>query len=71
MKAGVTCVIVFMFLYSALSSGDASSVMPIMGSKVIFAGLRAVPMIGETHGWYVSCRRIGRNLYSHAKLFTI
>lgn len=42
-----------MFLYLALSSGDASSVMPIMGSKVIFAGLLAILMVNETHGWYV------------------
>jgi drug/metabolite transporter (DMT)-like permease len=49
----VTCVIAYCFLYTALHYGDASSVMPIMGSKVIFAGLLAVPMLGETHTWQV------------------
>jgi drug/metabolite transporter (DMT)-like permease len=37
----------------ALSSGDVSSVMPIMGSKVIFAGLLAIPMLGESHRVHV------------------
>jgi drug/metabolite transporter (DMT)-like permease len=45
----VTCLVAYSFLYTALSSGDASSVMPIMGSKVIFAGLLAIPMLGESH----------------------
>ena len=27
--------------------------MPIMGSKVIFAGLLAIPMLGEKHTWQV------------------
>ena len=48
--AGITGVIAFLFLYSALSSGDVSSVMPILGSKVIFAGFMAVPLLGEKHG---------------------
>jgi uncharacterized membrane protein len=48
-----TCVGAYLFLYMALHSGDASSVMPIMGSKVIFAGLLAIPMLGETHNWQV------------------
>ncbi len=43
--AGLTGVIAFLFLYTALSSGDASSVMPIMGSKVIFAGFLAIFML--------------------------
>ena len=49
----VTCVSAYLFLYMALHSGDASSVMPIMGSKVIFAGLLAIPMLGEKHNWQV------------------
>ena len=49
----VTCTVAYIFLYMALHCGDASSVMPIMGSKVIFAGLLAIPMLGETHSWQV------------------
>jgi drug/metabolite transporter (DMT)-like permease len=41
--------VAYAFLYTALSSGDVSSVMPIMGSKVVFAGLLAIPMLGESH----------------------
>ena len=51
--AGITGVIAFMFLYLALSSGDASSVMPIMGSKVIFAGFLAIFMLNEKHSWTI------------------
>ncbi|MFC1582223.1 EamA family transporter [Planctomycetota bacterium] len=51
--AGITCIIAYFFLYTALSCGDASSVMPIMGSKVIFAGFLAIPMLGEKHSWPV------------------
>ena len=47
--AGITGVIAFLFLYTALSGGDASSVMPIMGSKVIFAGFLATFMLNEKH----------------------
>ncbi len=49
----ITCVAAYLFLYMALSCGDASSVMPIMGSKVIFAGLLAIPMLHEKHNWQV------------------
>jgi drug/metabolite transporter (DMT)-like permease len=49
----VTCVAAYLFLYMALHCGDASSVMPVMGSKVIFAGLLAIPMLGEKHHWQV------------------
>jgi drug/metabolite transporter (DMT)-like permease len=49
----ITCVGAYLFLYMALHCGDASSVMPIMGSKVIFAGLLAIPMLGEKHKWQV------------------
>jgi len=49
----ITCVAAYLFLYSALHCGDASSVMPIMGSKVIFAGLLAIPMLHEKHTWQV------------------
>src|SRR5512136_2720460 len=49
----LTCVAAYLFLYSALHCGDVSSVMPIMGSKVIFAGLLAIPMLHETHNWQV------------------
>jgi len=49
----ITCVAAYCFLYMALHCGDASSVMPIMGSKVIFAGLLAIPMLGEKHNWQV------------------
>ena len=48
-----TCVVAYCFLYTALHHGDVSSVMPIMGSKVIFAGLLAIPMLGERHDWQV------------------
>ena len=51
--AGITGVIAFLFLYAALSSGDASSVTPIMGSKVIFAGFLAIFMLNETHTWAI------------------
>jgi drug/metabolite transporter (DMT)-like permease len=51
--AGITGVIAFLFLYLALSSGDASSVMPIMGSKVIFAGFLAIFMLNEKHSWTI------------------
>ena len=53
--AGITGVIAFLFLYMALSSGDASSVMPIMGSKVIFAGFLASFMLNEKHSWTIYC----------------
>jgi drug/metabolite transporter (DMT)-like permease len=49
----ITCVAAYLFLYTALHSGDVSSVMPIMGSKVIFAGLLAIPMLHEKHNWQV------------------
>jgi drug/metabolite transporter (DMT)-like permease len=49
----LTCVIGFLFLYHALHYGDVSSVMPIMGSKVIFAGLLAIPLLHERHNWQV------------------
>jgi drug/metabolite transporter (DMT)-like permease len=48
-----TCVAAYLFFYSALHCGDASSVMPIMGSKVIFAGLLAIPLLHEKHNWQV------------------
>ena len=51
--SAATCVAAYMFLSSALHCGDVSSVMPIMGSKVIFAGLLAIPMLGEKHTWQV------------------
>jgi drug/metabolite transporter (DMT)-like permease len=53
LTASATCVVAYSFLYKALSSGDASSVMPIMGSKVILAGLLAIPMLNESHSGYV------------------
>ena len=49
----ITCVAAYLFLYSALHCGDVSSVMPVMGSKVIFAGLLAIPLLGEKHNWQV------------------
>ena len=49
----MTCLVAYSFLYTALSSGDVSSVMPIMGSKVVFAGLLAIPMLGESHSGQV------------------
>ena len=49
--AGITGIVAFLFLYKALSDGDASSVMPIMGSKVIFAGFLATYMLNEKHTW--------------------
>ena len=44
-----TGLVAYAFLYTALSSGDASSVMPIMGSKVVFSGLLAIPMLTISH----------------------
>jgi drug/metabolite transporter (DMT)-like permease len=49
----VTCVAAYLFLYIALHCGDVSSVMPIMGSKVVFSGLLAIPMLHEKHNWQV------------------
>jgi drug/metabolite transporter (DMT)-like permease len=49
----ITCVAAYLFFYSALHCGDASSVMPIMGSKVIFSGLLAIPLLHEKHNWQV------------------
>jgi drug/metabolite transporter (DMT)-like permease len=49
----ITCVAAYLFLYMALHCGDVSSVMPIMGSKVIFSGLLAIPMLHEKHNWQV------------------
>jgi drug/metabolite transporter (DMT)-like permease len=49
----ITCVAAYLFLYTALHSGDVSSVMPVMGSKVIFSGLLALPMLHEKHNWQV------------------
>ncbi len=49
----MTCVAAYLFLYSALHCGDVSSVMPIMGSKVVFSGLLAVPFLHEKHNWQV------------------
>jgi drug/metabolite transporter (DMT)-like permease len=48
-----TCVAAYLLLYTALHWGDVSSVMPIMGSKVIFAGLLAIPLLHEEHNWQV------------------
>ena len=49
LMAGLTGVIAFLLLYMPLSSGDASSVMPILGSKVIFAGFLAIFLLNEKH----------------------
>jgi len=49
----MTCVAAYLFLYMAIHCGEVSSVMPIMGSKVIFAGLLAIPMLHEKHNWQV------------------
>ena len=49
----VTCVVAYLFLYAALHCGDVSSVMPIMGSKVIFSGLLAIPLLHEKHNFHV------------------
>jgi uncharacterized membrane protein len=49
----ITCVVAYLFLYMALHCGDVSSVMPIMGSKVLFSGLLAIPMLHEKHNWQV------------------
>jgi drug/metabolite transporter (DMT)-like permease len=53
LAAGMTCALAYVFLYSALSCGDVSSVMPIMGSKVVFSGVLGHLMLGETHAWPV------------------
>jgi drug/metabolite transporter (DMT)-like permease len=49
----MTCVAAYLFLYRSLHCGDVSSVMPIMGSKVIFSGLLAIPLLHEKHNWQV------------------
>ncbi|HUT58574.1 MAG TPA: EamA family transporter [Phycisphaerae bacterium] len=49
LAAAATCTAAYFFLYMAFSSGDVSSVMPMMGSKVIFSGLLARVMMGESH----------------------
>jgi len=49
--AGLTCALAYGFLYSSLSRGDVSSVMPIMGSKVIFSAFLARLMLLEGHSW--------------------
>jgi|WetSurMetagenome_2_1015567.scaffolds.fasta_scaffold103396_2 uncharacterized membrane protein len=49
----ITCVVAYLFFYMALHCGDASSVMPILGSKVIFSGLLAIPLLHEKHNWQV------------------
>ena len=51
--AATTCVIAYLFMYMALSFGDTSSVTPIMGSKVILAGLIAIPLLNEKHDWSI------------------
>lgn len=53
MLAGITGLIAFLFFYTALSHGDASGVIPIMGSKVIFAGFLARFMLNEKHNWAI------------------
>jgi drug/metabolite transporter (DMT)-like permease len=49
LAAAGTCVVAYFFLYLSLATGDVSSVMPMMGSKVIFTGLLAHRMLGERH----------------------
>ncbi len=49
----ITCFAAYLFLYTALHCGDVSSVMPVMGSKVIFSGLLAIPLLHEKHNWQV------------------
>ena len=49
LEAAATCTAAYFFLYTALARGDVSSVMPMMGSKVIFSGLAARVMMGESH----------------------
>jgi drug/metabolite transporter (DMT)-like permease len=49
--AALTCAAAYIFLYLSLECGDVSSVMPILGSKVVFTSVLAVPMLGETYGW--------------------
>lgn len=51
LAAGGTCALAYLFLYSSLACGDVSSVMPIMGSKVIFSAVLARLMLGEGHSW--------------------
>ncbi len=53
LASSATCVAAYLFLYTALHCGDVSSVMPIMGSKVIFASLLAIPLLHERHTWQV------------------
>jgi drug/metabolite transporter (DMT)-like permease len=49
LAAAATCTAAYFFLYAALAKGDVSSIMPMMGSKVIFSGLLARVMTGESH----------------------
>jgi len=47
--AAGTCIVAYFLLYMSLACGDVSSVMPMMGSKVIFSGLLAHVMLHEYH----------------------
>lgn len=51
--AGITCAVAHLFLYLALSCGDVSSVMPLMGSKVVFTSVLAWIMLNESHSWTI------------------
>ena len=48
--AGLTCALAYVFIYLSMHCGDVSSVMPIMGSKVLFTGLLAIFILNEIHG---------------------
>lgn len=51
LMACLTCVVGYFFFYVSLYCGDVSSVMPLMGGKVIFSGILAIPMLNESHRW--------------------
>ncbi len=49
--AATTCALAYAFLYCALSTGDVSSVMPLMGSKVLFSAILAPLLLQEATSW--------------------
>ena len=53
LAAATTCALAYAFLYCALSTGDVSSVMPLMGSKVLFSAMLAPLLLQEPTSWRV------------------
>jgi len=51
LAAAAACALAYAFLYCALSAGDVSSVMPLMGSKVLFSAMLAPLLLNEPTHW--------------------